>query len=242
MTGCAGRIGRAVCAELLARGHRVRGFDRVRMAGLTDQLEGNLASAGEVERAVAGVDTVVHLAATPDEDDFLTRLLPDNVIGLYHVLEQARRARVGRVILASTGQVMRGHAGALPITLQTPPAPRNWYSSTKLFAEAAGQSYAHLYGMSVIVVRCGWCPRTRRDVEALEASEYGKNSYLSPGDAGRCFAGAVEASQNLKFAIVFATSRPVDRPRYDLGPTRELLGFEPRDRWPEGLDPGGMPE
>ena len=189
VTGAAGRIGRAVAAELLARGHRVRGFDRVPSPGLADQVQGDLARPGDVARAVAGADAVVHLAATPDEDDFLTRLLPDNVVGLYHLLEQARLAGVRRVVLASSGQVVRGHAGPVPITPEMPVAPRNWYAATKVLAEAAGQAYAHLHGLSVIVVRCGWCPRTRRDIADLEATDRGRNVYLSTGDAGRCFAG-----------------------------------------------------
>lgn len=236
VTGSAGRIGRAVGAELLARGHRVRGFDRVPSAGLDGRIQGDLTRPADVTRAMQGVEAVVHLAATPDEDDFLTKLLPNNVIGLYHVLEQARLAGVGRIVLASTGQVVRGHAGPLPITPEMPTAPRNWYASTKILAEAAGQAYAYHYDLSVIVVRCGWCPRTRRDATDLERSPFGKDTYLSPGDAGRCFAGAVEADSRLRFAVVFATSRPLRGPRYDLRPARDLLGYEPRDQWPEGLE------
>ena len=236
VTGSAGRIGRAVAAELLARGHRVRGFDRVPSPGLADQLRGDLMRPGDVARAVAGADAVVHLAATPDEDDFLTRLLPDNVVGLYHLLEQARLAGVRRVVLASSGQVVRGHAGPVPITPEMPVTPRNWYAATKVLAEAAGQACAHLHDLSVIVVRCGWCPRTRRDIAALEATDRGRNVYLSPGDAGRCFACAVEAPADLRFAVVFATSRPLERTLYDLGPARALLGYEPRDRWPQGTE------
>jgi nucleoside-diphosphate-sugar epimerase len=89
VTGSTGRIGRAVCAELRGRGHRVRGFDRLPSATTGepagDQVTGDLARPDDLARAMAGMETVVHLAATPDEDDFLTRLLPDNVVGLYHV-------------------------------------------------------------------------------------------------------------------------------------------------------------
>ena len=101
--------------------------------------------------------------------------------------------------------------------------------------EAAGHVYAHTHGLDVLVIRCGWCPRAPRTRRKLAANPYGKDSYLSPGDAGRCFAAAVEVEPLPRFAVVFATSRPVD-PSYDLGPTRALLGYEPRDRWPEGLD------
>ncbi len=78
VTGSAGRIGRAVCAELIARGHRVRGFDRIPSPALADAVVGDVVSPADLARALDGMDTAVHLAATPDEADFLTCLLPNN--------------------------------------------------------------------------------------------------------------------------------------------------------------------
>lgn len=235
VTGSAGRIGRAVCAELIARGHRVRGFDRVPSPALTDAVVGDVVSPADVARALDGMDTAVHLAATPDEADFLTRLLPNNVVGLYHVLEAARHARLARLILVSSGQLYRGHDGPLPITPATPTSPRNWYALTKVLTEAAGQVYARAHGLNVVVIRPGWVPRDPAHAAELAASAHGKDSYLSPGDAGRGFAAAVEAEGLSPYTIVHVTSRPLGVARYDLEPARVLLGYEPRDRWPDGL-------
>src|SRR5207253_2956157 len=44
VTGSSGRIGTAVVAELQARGHAVRGFDRVATAGLAEMVIGTLTS------------------------------------------------------------------------------------------------------------------------------------------------------------------------------------------------------
>ena len=44
VTGSAGRIGRAVSAELVARGHRVRGFDRVPSPALRETVVGDVAN------------------------------------------------------------------------------------------------------------------------------------------------------------------------------------------------------
>src|SRR5580765_8847496 len=139
VTGSAGRIGRAVSAELVARGHRLRGFDRVPSPALREAVVGDVASPDDLDLALAGMDTAVHLAATPDEADFMTLLLPNNVVGLYRMLEAARHARLRRVILISSGQLYRGHDGPLPITPATPTSPRNWYALTKVLTEAAGQ-------------------------------------------------------------------------------------------------------
>src|SRR4051812_950040 len=103
VTGSAGRIGQAVVRELAARGQPVRGFDLVTTPGASESVVGSISSAGDVTRAVRGVRAVVHLAATPDDDDFHTRLLPNNIVGVYELLEAARAEGVRRVVLASSG-------------------------------------------------------------------------------------------------------------------------------------------
>src|SRR2546423_13177387 len=94
VTGSAGRVGRAAVRELQSRGHTVRGFDRVPTPGLSDCIVGDLTDAAAVRRATAAAGTVIHLAATPDDADFLSELVPNNVVGVYHVFEAAREAGV----------------------------------------------------------------------------------------------------------------------------------------------------
>ena len=36
-------------------------------------------------------------------------------------------------------------------------------------------------------------------------------------------------------AILFATSKPLNRPRLDLEGAKEIIGYEPQDTWPDGL-------
>ena len=236
VTGAAGRIGQAVCGSLLARGHRVRGFDVRETPNVEDSVVGDITDATELSRAMQGVDVVVHLAATPDEDDFMTRLLPNNIVGVYNVLEGARRANVRRVVLASSGQVVMGHEGPWPITPEMPFTPRNWYASAKVMAEVAGQVYAYVHRLSVIVARLGWCPRDERHAEELEHDEFGKDVYLSHRDAGRFFASAVEAQIDTPCCVVFAISKPLRKTRYDITAARDVLGYEPQDVWPEGTE------
>lgn len=236
VTGSAGRIGGAACAGLLARGHRVRGFDARPTPGVADAMVGDLSNAAAVRRAMEGIEVVAHLAATPDEDDFLGKLVPNNIVGVYNVLEAARQAGVRRVILASTGQVVMGHEGPWPITPEMPYSPRNWYSAAKVMTEVVGQVYAYVHGQSIIVARLGWCPRDREHAAKLAVDEVGKDVYLSPGDAGRFYACAVEAPAEIRYAVVFATSKPILRTRYDITSAQTLLGYEPQDTWPAGTE------
>jgi nucleoside-diphosphate-sugar epimerase len=238
VTGSAGRIGRAVVQELRRRGRPVRGFDLVPSPDTPDHVVGSLTDAGAVARAMQGAGTLIHLAATPDDDDFVTALLPNNLLGVYHVLEAARAAGVRRLVLASSGQVVwwQRLRGEVPIGVDVQPTPRGWYACTKLFVEGAGRSFSEAHGLSAIAVRLGWCPRTVEQAREIAAADWAQDVYLSPGDAGRFFACTVEAPESLRWAVLYATSKPPHRPSYDLEPTSRLVGFEPRDTWPRGVE------
>lgn len=238
VTGSAGRIGQAVVAELKARGWPVRGFDRVSTPGVAEQVIGSITDTETVRQAMANVRTLIHLAATPDDDDFVSQLMPNNILGVYQVLDAARVAGVQRMILASSGQVVWGQrlTGPWPVRTDTALTPRYWYAATKAFLEAAGRAFADAHGMEVIAVRLGWCPRTVEQVREITHSDWAQDVYLSPGDAGRFFACAVEAQLPQRYAIVYASSRPRNKVMFDLEPTRTLLGYEPRESWPDGIE------
>src|SRR5207237_5083411 len=120
-----------------------------------------------------------------------------------NVLEAARTDGVQRMILASSGQVVWNTRlrGPWPVGVDVQPTPRYWYAAGKMFLEAAGRAFADAFGISVIAVRLGWCPRTREQVEEIAATDWAHDVYLSPNDAGRFFACAVEAATPLSFAV-----------------------------------------
>jgi nucleoside-diphosphate-sugar epimerase len=254
VTGSAGRIGRAAVAALTARGHLVTGFDVRPTPGLSTEqfIVADLSDNDLLAKASAGVDAIVHLAATPDDyrfprgtppddgDNFVAELVPNNLIAPYRLMEIARTFGIDRVILASTGQVVDGHLrdDSIPVIPSSLPRPRYLYACTKVFLEALGQVYAAQHGMEVLSVRLGWCPRDARQVAEIQASELGQDVYLSPGDAGRFFVAAVEVEKLPQYSVVFATSRFVHRLRYDLSACRELFGWEPLDQWPHGCRDG----
>jgi nucleoside-diphosphate-sugar epimerase len=216
----------------------VRGFDRAPTPGTADYVLGDIGDQVLLRQAAKGVGAIVHLAAVPDDDDFLTKLLPNNIVGLYNMLEAARECGVKRVVLASTGQVVWWQLldGPWPIVADVPYQPRDWYAITKVCAEMAGQVYARKYDMTVIAVRLGWFPRTPEHAAELASTERGPNLYFSPGDAGRFFRRAVEADLPAGFTPLYAASRPVKKPVFDLGDAQRLLDWEPLDQWPTGSE------
>lgn len=250
VTGSAGRLGRAVVAELTARGHTVVGFDLKPTPGLSESQSyvGSLTDAGVLAKAVAGINCLIHLAATPDDshfppqplNNFESELLPGNLLGGYRVMEAARAAGIPKVILASTGQVIDGHLDDrnIPVTVSAAYRPRYLYACTKVFLEMMGRVYAEQHGLKVIAVRLGWCPRDAKQVAEIAADADAQDVFLSPGDAGRFFAAAVEvAAEKLpKWAAVYVTSKPRGPLLYDLEPTAKLVGWKPTEQWPTGAE------
>src|SRR5262245_14661617 len=103
ITGAAGNIGRCVVRGLAREGHRVLALDRVDRApeGAAEFRQVDITDPVVLDAAFAGQEMVIHLAAIPNDDDFMTKLLAANYIGLYQVFEAARRANVERLITVS---------------------------------------------------------------------------------------------------------------------------------------------
>ncbi len=137
LTGGAGFIGRHVLRELLARGHEVRVLDSLRpdvhAGGKTGPLDGaelqvaDVREPAAVERALHGVDAVLHLAAKVglgvDVGD-----LPDyassNDVGTAELLAGMARAGVTRLTLASSMVVYGEGLGLCPEHGAVRPGPR----------------------------------------------------------------------------------------------------------------------
>lgn len=230
VTGSAGAIGQPVCRELLSRGHQVRGFDRRTLAELPDTHVGELTEASALCRACEGMDTIIHLAAAPTPmHDFLTEIMPSNIAGTYNLFEAARQTgTVRRVIFGSSLQVGARSWGKDQLV-----APSNHYGLSKVYGELLGEMYSRLHHLEVVAARIGFLPRSQHFVDLL-VERSAQNIYLSPADAGRFFAAAVEASLPEKFMVFYAIGK-TDRPAYDLEPARRILGYEPCDTWPQGM-------
>ena len=118
VTGAASPLGRVVVQQLAARGHRVVGLAR-RLSGIkvlqklgADPFRGDVRRPDHVARAVAGCDTVVHLAGffdfwepTPGTYDSV------NVDGVRQALAAARAAAVKRFVLVSSAITVTEAAG-----------------------------------------------------------------------------------------------------------------------------------
>ena len=228
VTGPLGRVGTGLRRHWGDR-YPLRLFDLHPAADLAPHetvITDSITDAEALRAAAEGCRAIVHLAATSDEADFLTELVPNNVVGLYNAFEAARRAGVPRLIFASTVQVLLGYPRGTFVRDTDPVRPITRYAATKVLGEALGRYYRDRHGLEVICLRLGSVPHPDRLTEAHRSSPL----HLSPRDCAGFLAGALDASPAPEegYAIVSLTSGRGAAVR-DLERAERLLGYRPVD-------------
>jgi len=162
VTGGAGFIGCNIVRRLIAEGHDVRVLDnfstgqRENLKGVDVELiEGDLTSYHMVQRAIKGVDYVLHQGALPSvprsvKDPIATTNV--NVMGTLNVLTAAHEEGVKRVVYASSSSVY-GDTLELPKRETMLPQPKSPYAASKLAGEYLCRVFYETYGLEVVILR-----------------------------------------------------------------------------------------
>ena len=174
VTGAAGFIGFHLCRRLLADGHQVTGVDGLtayydpalkdaRLAQLRPHngfsfervmLEDMPGMTTAFERASAEV--VVHLAAQAGVRYSLENpraYVDANLVGTFNVLELARTAAVGHLLLASTSSIY-GASEKRPFEeLDRADYPLTLYAASKKSGELMSHAYSHLWNLPTTAFR-----------------------------------------------------------------------------------------
>jgi UDP-glucose 4-epimerase len=176
VTGGAGFIGSHLVEGLTARGRRVRVLDDF-STGLRANLEhihpapeivsGDVADAATVERAVAGVGVVFHLAALASVQRSVEKPWDTHRVcadGTLAVLDAARRLGVRRVVYAASSSAYGIPAGDVQHE-DDPLSPLSPYAAAKLAGELYAQAFATTYGLETVRLRFFniFGPRQRAD-------------------------------------------------------------------------------
>jgi len=147
VTGSTGHIGNVLVRELLSTGERVRamvlpGEDLDSIKGLqVEQVEGNVLDSTSLDRAMAGVGVVYHLAGVisilPGDETKMRRV---NVEGTRNVTQAALKAGVRRLVHTSSVHAFQRLPHGTIVDETTPLVPdssKNAYDKTKAMGTMA---------------------------------------------------------------------------------------------------------
>lgn len=213
VTGGAGYIGSVLTRKLLDSGHMVRIFDNLTFGdgsikGLDiEVVRGNLTNPEDIERAMEGIEGVIHLAAIVGDPS--GKLLPEETVavnyrGTKQLAETAASSGVKKFILASTCSVYGFREGICLET--TAPNPVSLYAESKVSAENAVLPVA---GVSPVVLRLGTVfglsPRMRFDLVAnlliAKALWDGKITVYGRGRQFRPFIHVQDVAEAFRMAL-----------------------------------------
>lgn len=167
MTGAAGFIGSNLVDRLLADGKRVVGWDNfstgqrkfldgARTSENFTLREGDNLDSAALTKAMAGCDTVFHLAANADVRFGLEHPNKDfqqNTTATFNVLEAMRANGIKRIAFSSTGSVY-GEAEIIPTPEDAPfPVQTSLYAASKVACEGMIAAYCEGYQFEGYIFR-----------------------------------------------------------------------------------------
>lgn len=221
VTGGNGRIGRFVVAELQTQKHDVIVFD---MAGPGDAdvdfVKGDITRPDEIDRAMKGVDGIVHLAAIPSMMPGVpyVEYMNVNVTGTFNVLAAAANNNVGKIAIASSdsalGFVFSTHSFSpnyFPIDEDHPLQPQDPYGLSKLMGEELCKMATRRYGIKTICLRFCWVwfPDTYAHRNTIAKADISANQmwgYVDVRDVSQACRLAMEA-KNILCESFFITAQ-----------------------------------
>lgn len=189
-------------------------------------VHADITDLGAMKQACEGIDTVLHLAASPSPTATWDELLPANIVGTYNTFVAAKSAGCRRVIYASSVHAVSGYPADAQVKPHEPVNPGDLYGVTKCFGEALARYMAEQEGLSAIAVRiAAFQPHEsardeRRGISMLDA-------WVSRRDLQQLLCRCID-DESIRFAIFHGLSDNRFK-KLDITNARELLGYAPQD-------------
>lgn len=200
ITGAAGDIGTRLRKLLKGVYPHLRASDIRKPTDLApddDFIAADLADYAQVEKIVAGVDGIVHLGGFSVEGPWET-IHSANIVGCYNLFEAAYRARVKRVIFATSNHAMGFYPRSQKIGVNVTVRPDSRYGISKAFGEAVGAFYADKHGLRVTCLRIG-------NVADAPVDERRMSIWLKPEDLAQLVRIGLE-HPDIRFEVFYGVS------------------------------------
>jgi UDP-glucose 4-epimerase len=167
ITGAAGFIASNLADRMLALGNAVVGWDnfstgqssfleQASKSGRFRLIKGDNLDLASLAKAMAGCDSVFHLAANADVRFGLEhpgKDLEQNTIATFNVLEAMRANGIKQIAFSSTGSVY-GETSVIPTPEDAPfPVQTSLYGASKVAGESLVQAYCEGFGLESYIFR-----------------------------------------------------------------------------------------
>ncbi len=161
VTGSNGFVGSELCQGLRATDYACTGSIRDSKKAITGQehvVVETLDSSTDWRAALAGCDTVIHLAGrahvlTENVSDPSSIFREINTLGTLNLAEQAAELGISRFIFLSSIAVNGAFTSGLPFTPNDPPFPHSPYAMSKLEAEIGLRKLSKRSNLEVVIIR-----------------------------------------------------------------------------------------
>ncbi|QXD23121.1 NAD(P)-dependent oxidoreductase [Opitutia bacterium ISCC 51] len=201
----------------------------------------DLSNEGELKKQFKGINTIVHMAADPDDQAAWESTLKNNIEATQHLFEAAKASGIGRVIYASSIQVSFGYFRNMEpyksiyemdyknvpesydhISVTAPTWPVNFYGSSKVFGEALARMYSSTTDLSCICIRMGGIHSKDQVPQAVLPNASTKNDMV------RLVECCLRAPDSVQFEILYGLSNS-DYRWVDLKHSEDAVGYLPED-------------
>ena len=222
LSGASGNIGQVLRPALLERGIDLRSAGGTRpltpLRQGEDVMHGDLADPATVDRLLAGVDVLIHLAGTSVERP-LPEIIQNNLVGLHSVYEGARRHKVKRIVFASSNHAIGFHERSERLDHDCDMRPDSYYGLSKAYGELMGRLYWDKHGVESVFLRIGSSFPEPVDARML-------STWLSYADLCRLVSACIRA-EAVETSVIWGAS--ANSRTFWGKDARARIGWQPQD-------------
>ncbi len=232
VTGASGYIGKAFL-KVYGQDYTFKIFGRTAVEGY-DFVQGDIKCLEDLEKAVKGVDAIIHLAAATTDGTGISDLeyFQINTIGTFNVLEAAARNGVKKAVYGSSVCAVgfRPTSKLIEETDRCEPSD-GMYGYSKYLSERLCEYYAKSRGMSIICLRTAMVvPQHELMVPANPFASHWLGA-VHIEDVLQAYKLAID-NDNIRFGV-FHIAADNPKSKFDITNAKGVLGYRPRQDFSE---------
>lgn len=225
ITGASGRIGLPIVREIYKIGMPISLLDKFPPSKevssyIKEYIEGDILDSKVWEKALSGIEIVIHLAAISKD---VCTTLRTNLISTHMLARYAAETDVKKIVFASSNCVV-GHCDTLsslpfeaqyfPIDEAHPHIHESDYGLSKYLGEKVLEAAVRKYQFKVIALRLGWVWSKNQCEELRSETSNSRNkhidaiwNYIHEEDCAAAFRLAVEKTIPNKFEVMYVSAK-----------------------------------